>query len=248
MDNELLHWALQRARQDAAARSGYTGIGTLGERTLHAALKYAFEPDDFFHEKKLDGFVADIARSDGIIEIQTGSFYPLTRKVETFLQHGPVTVVHPLALQKQVIWLDPDSGEASLPRKSPRPQRPVDALPQLYWLRHLFGQPGLSICLVLLAVDEYRLKNGRGPDGKKGGVRFERIPTAYLGQITLTDAADIPQLLPDLPEIFTVPMLDRATRLKGRNAYNLRTLLCECGLICRTGEKKGNAYLWQRLY
>ncbi len=248
MDNELLAWALERARAQLAARNGYAGVGTLGERTLHAALKYALEPDEAFHEVKLDGFVADIARPSGIIEVQTGSFYPLARKVQAFLDRGPVTVVHPLAVKKRLIWVDPLTGESTPPRRVGRAQRLADAAAQLYWLRDLLPQPGLTVKLVLLEMDEYRLKNGRGPEGKIGASRTERIPTAYLGEVVITGPQDIPALLPQLPEIFTVPQLDRATGLRGRNAYNLRALLAQHGLIARTGDKKGNAYLWRRNY
>ena len=34
-------------------------IGTLGERTLHAALKRFFEPDTSFHEIRYKSFVAE---------------------------------------------------------------------------------------------------------------------------------------------------------------------------------------------
>ncbi len=248
MDNDLLAWALQRAQADLAARSGYGGIGTLGERTLHAALKYAHEPDPAFHEIKLDGFVADIARPDGIIEIQTGSFYPLPRKLQAFLARGPVTVIHPLAVKKRLIWVDPDTGELSAPRHVSRPQRVADALAQLYWLRDLLEQPGLTVKLLLFEMDEYKLRCGRGPQGKKGAVRCQRMPTAFLEQITITGPEDLPPLLPALPESFTAPMLDKATGLRGRNAWRLQQLLVSCGLIRRTGQKQGNAYLWQRLY
>ena len=54
----------------AAARLGQGGIGTLGEKSLHAALKYYFEPCPENHEQPLGGFVADAVGEHGVIEIQ----------------------------------------------------------------------------------------------------------------------------------------------------------------------------------
>ena len=49
------------------------GIGMLGEKSLHSALKYYYEPDETKHEIAFEGFFADIMNEDGITEIQTGS-------------------------------------------------------------------------------------------------------------------------------------------------------------------------------
>ena len=50
------------------------GIGTLGEKTLHAVLKKFYEPDISHQEIRIERFVADIFRDEEIIEIQTRSF------------------------------------------------------------------------------------------------------------------------------------------------------------------------------
>lgn len=78
------------------AEKGMGGIGTLGERTLHMVLKRYFEPDESLHEIRVGGFVADIVRPNGIIEIQTRDFSKLRRKLAAFLELGPVTVVYPV--------------------------------------------------------------------------------------------------------------------------------------------------------
>lgn len=252
MDDAMLHWALGQVRANAlhaaSGADGYGGIGTLGERTLHATMKYCFEPDPRFHEIPVEGFVTDIARPSGMVEIQTGSLYPLARKLPVLLRHGPVTVVHPLSVEKWVRWVDPATGEVTPPRRSPRPDRPSDALPELFWVRGLLAEPGLRICLVRLAVEDYRLKNGRGPDGKKGGARYERIPTAYLGQLTLCGPQDCAALLPEgLPPVFTAAEFAAASRLRGRRCSAALKLLNDCGILAHTGEKRGRAQLWQCL-
>ncbi len=269
MDNELLLWALEQVREGVPTKSIVSaaapgaadsrrpavsggrapasgGIGTLGERTLHAALKYCYEPDARFHEIPMAGFVTDIARTDTVIEIQTGSFYPLRRKLPALLAAGPVTVVHPLAVQKRIVWVDPDTGELSEPRKSPRADRLSDLLPELFWLLDLLEEPGLRFELPLLAMEEYRLKNGVGTDRKKHATRYERIPTGWLGRINLSEPQDFAVLLPPgLPQPFTAAEFSGAARLRGRRASAALKTLQQLGTVYRTGEQRGRAYLYR---
>ncbi|MGN0623314.1 MAG: hypothetical protein ACI4JA_05115, partial [Oscillospiraceae bacterium] len=96
------------------------GIGTLGEKTLHAVLKNYFEPHTENQEIKVGGYVADIVGENGVIEIQTGNFNKLLKKLERFLEFCNVTVVYPIAATKYLSWMDMDSGEITSRRKSPR--------------------------------------------------------------------------------------------------------------------------------
>ena len=73
-----------------------SGIGTLGEKTVHAILKNMYEPDDNYQEVAIEGYVADICNNDGIIEIQTRQLNKLRDKLSVFLQDYHVTVVYPL--------------------------------------------------------------------------------------------------------------------------------------------------------
>lgn len=154
--------------QEAVARlPRSSGIGTLGERTLHAVLKFYMEPDPSYHEKRVGSFVADIARPEGIVEIQTRGLNRLRRKLDTFLEHSPVTVVYPIASIKYLIWVDPATDEAAPRRKSPRRGTPLDAFAELYKIKPYLRHPNLSVCLLLMEIEEYRLKNGWSQDGKK---------------------------------------------------------------------------------
>ena len=69
------------------------GIGTLGEKTLHAALKRYFGPEERFREVAVGRYVADVMSPEGIIEIQTAGFGRLREKLAFFLPNSPVTVV-----------------------------------------------------------------------------------------------------------------------------------------------------------
>ena len=47
------------------------GIGTLQERSLHAAIKQLYNIPGAKTEVKVDGFVIDVVKGDLLIEIQT---------------------------------------------------------------------------------------------------------------------------------------------------------------------------------
>lgn len=232
-------------RQGQVALEQRAGIGTLKERSLHAALKYWFAPDDTCHEGKVGRYVADIFDGRRIVEIQTGSVYRLQPKLEDFLPEYPVTVVLPLVRRKTLAWIDPESGEASKPRRSPKIGRLGDALPELYplltWLEH----PQLTIALVMLDVAEFRLQDGWGNDGKRGSHRAERVPEALGETLVLSSCADLKQLLPDgLPTPFTSADFARLARLRGRKLSSAIAVLRKSGVIERVGKEK-NAYLYR---
>ena len=79
------------ARFAAACEAALTGdrarqgIGTLGERSLHAALKEYFRGDGDETEVPVGRFVADIRGPRGITEVQTRDFNRLRGKLEHFL-------------------------------------------------------------------------------------------------------------------------------------------------------------------
>ena len=59
---------LEQICSDLCSREQKRGsIGLLGEKVLHAGLKFYFEPNSDFHEVKVNGFVADICNAEGII-------------------------------------------------------------------------------------------------------------------------------------------------------------------------------------
>lgn len=231
-------------RQGLAALEQRAGIGTLKERSLHAVLKYWFAPDDALHERKVGRYVADVFDGRQIVEIQTGSVYRLQPKLEAFLSEYPVMVVLPLARRKTLAWIDPESGETSRPRRSPKVGRPGDALPELYSLLPWLEHPRLTVALVMLDIAEFRTQDGWGNGGKRGSHRTERIPEALGETLVLSRCADLKQLLPEgLPTPFTSADFARLARLRGRKLSSAVAVLHKSGIIVRTGKEK-NAYLY----
>lgn len=235
----------QAALERAGERAG-GGIGTLGEKTLHACLKYYLEPDETHHEVRVGRYVADIADGESVTEIQSRQFYRLQKKLAVFLDRGPVTLVYPVAKAKWVSWVSPETGEIVSRRRSPRRGSAADVLPELYALRDLLDQTGLRIRVVLLEVEEYRLLNGWGPEKKRGSARYERRPLALLGDLELCSRADYAALVPPaLPEEFVSREFAGACRLSESRARAALCVLTRLGAVRRVG-KRGRALVYAR--
>lgn len=222
------------------------GIGTLSERALHLILKLSVEPNEEFHEKKILGSVADIQNERGIIEIQTRAFERLVPKLSKFLSEHTVEVLYPIARQKRLHWIDPETGEISPPRKSPKAGKPSDAFYELYKIRAFLGRENFSVRLVLLDMEEYRYRNGYGKDKKRGSPRIERIPTAFCEEILLASREDYRIFLPtSLGEEFTAKQYAKAIGQKPRYAYLGLRILKDCfGLISHV-RTDGREYVYK---
>ncbi|SDM55055.1 hypothetical protein [Acetanaerobacterium elongatum] len=223
------------------------GIGTLGEKTLHAILKHYMEPDTAKHEIKLGGYVADIASETGVIEVQTRNFNSLRSKLACFLEHNEVTVVYPIASTKWLVWVDPETGETTAKRRSPKRGNYCEVFYELYKIKPLLLHPRLKLCLMLIDMEEYRFLDGWSENKKRGSSRYNRIPTELIDELTINTPADYGRLIPNsLPEAFTAKDFAKAAKLSPKSAQTALNVLHSVGAVINIG-KRGRSYLYQRL-
>ncbi len=221
-------------------------IGTLNEHTLHLALKHYCEPDGMYHEIPCRGYVADILRDGEITEIETRSFTNMKRKLDAFLEEHAVTVVHPVAVRKWVIWIDPATGALSDKRRSPKKGRPLDVVYELYKLLPYLTHPRFRLRLILCEMEEYKRRDGWSRDGKRGATREERIPVAFLGEVLFAEPAAYGALADVIPEgACTSAEFAKANRLKGRYPWYALKILTAVGVIEPCG-RRGRAFLYRR--
>ncbi len=215
-------------------------FGTVNERTLHAMLKLQLEPDPAFHEIPVGRFVADIKRGEEIFEIQTRALKKLLPKLEFFLQEHIVTVVYPVARYTYLHQFDPQSGEVTKPRRSPKVGTPHDAMAELWHLIPFFAHPGFRLQLIFLDVDEYRKPNGVRR-GRKRSIRMERIPREIIETMTFTCRSDYVRLLPpSLSEPFTAKDYAKARKCTSLSAGYALLGFLNMGVLER--EKVGQSY------
>ena len=221
------------------------GIGTLSEKTLHAILKNFYEPDEDKQEIPIDRFVADIFTGQEIIEIQTGQFNRMREKLECFLKEFPVTIVYPVTRQRWLHWIDEETGEVSKGRKSTKRGSEYSAFAELYRIKTFLKEPNLTIKIILLDMDEYKLLNGWGEKRKNHVSKYDRIPNQFVEEITLECKEDYLQFIPyDLQEPFTSKEFAKATKCNTQLAGVTLNLLNYLEVVKRVG-KQGNAFLYE---
>lgn len=222
------------------------GIGTLAEKTIHAVLKAYYAPDSSCCERKVSGFVADICDNQEIIEIQTRNFGALRRKLNVFLPNYHVTIVYPVAHKKWLRWINPESGEISPRRKSPKTGTPYAVFQELFWIKEYLTDPHLHLKIVLLDVEEYRVLDGWSMDKKKGSTRNDGIPVALEQEVIIQKAEDYSYFIPKaLPEEFTVKEYRQATGLSLKTAGDAVNVLKYLKVIQQSG-KQGRAFVYRR--
>ncbi len=245
MDKERFYCSLDKVLN---GEHEINGIGTYGEKTVHAVLKNYFEPYTDSHEQKVGGFVADIVGEDGIIEIQTAGFEKLYKKLEAFLPVSRVTVVYPIPRNKWIIPIDPETGERGKRRKSPVTGEPLDIFPELYKIKPFLSHENFRLCIVMLDVEEYRVppeKTGLRRGRRRGYVRYDRIPVELADEIYISGKNGWKYFIPDgLPEEFTSRDLGSAAGVGQKYGSFMLNILTAAGVVERTG-KKGNSFLYR---
>lgn len=230
------------ACETARAYTGGMGIGTLNEKQLHCAIKFFIEPDSACHEVRIGRNVADVRNEHGIFEVKTRAFNAMRKKLAGFLKIDAVTIVHPIPAQKRIFKLDEKSGELSAPRKSPKRGTAFDVFPELYKLSELINSPNFRLLILLINMDEYRLVGGR--TGRKGYVRFDRLPVELVNAVYLTEPTDYLQLLPkELPQQFTTRDLSVSAHIPLPIAQTTLLVLKRLGAVSCTG-KSGRLNLY----
>ncbi len=222
------------------------GIGTLGEKTVHAVLKNYLSPDTCCHEIKVKNYYADIYTKDGIVEIQTGNFNKLRKKLSVFLDLTKVTICYPIPATKYLRWVNVDTGEVSAPRKSPKKGTPYMIFPELYKIKDFLSHPNLCIHIILLDLEEYKLLDGWSQDKKKGATKSDKIPLSISTEICIQTLADYDKLIPDtLSDTFTSKDYKKESGLPKSHANTALHILYHIGALKRIG-KEGRFYVYSK--
>ena len=222
-------------------------IGTLSEKTVHAVVKNYYEPDEDKQEIPIEGLYADIFTGSEIIEIQTRSFDQVRKKLDRFLPEYPVTVVLPIPDTKWLIWIDEETGELTDRRKSPKKGSEYAAFKELYKIKPYLKKKGLTIVLLFLDMEEYRLLNGWSHDKKKGSSRHDRIPLRITKEVRFENPVDYQVVIPDsLEGEFTCAEFAKAAKINSKQANVVLNILFYLDVVRRIG-KRGRAFVYEKV-
>jgi hypothetical protein len=212
------------------------------EGPLHAAVKALLaQPGDRL-EVAVGRFVIDLVRADGeLVEVQTGGFGALGKKLDALLDEHRMRIVHPIAAERRIVRVDKD-GQVLSARRSPKRATAVEVFDELVAFPSLLTHPNLTLEVLLLREDHIRCPQpviARGRTRDPGERRLVEI----LDRISLRTPEDILAALPALPlEPFSTREL--AGRLGCSRLLAQRTLYClrSIGIVELVG-KRGRAPL-----
>lgn len=224
----------------------FNGINTLNEKPLHAALKAWYAGPEDRLEAHVEGYIIDIVRGDLLVEIQTGGFTPLRRKLLRLTEQHPVRLVVPVAVEKWIVTPAVEEGGPPGRRKSPRRGRVEQVFRELVHLPALMMHDNFSLEILLIQEEEVRRPEGKKTRWKKGWVKEERRLLAVIERRLFESPDDLAGLLPPgLPDPFTTRDIARAARMPVRLAQQMVYCLRACGCIEQAG-MTGRAYLYRR--
>jgi hypothetical protein len=147
-------------------------------------------------EEKIAGYCVDIRRGESVIEIQTGSFSSMKRKLEKLLPDRPVHVVHPVAVEKWITKVDKDGSTCLSRRKSPKRGSLYDLFDELVSFPHLVLSPNFSVEVVLVREEELRCDDGKGSWRRKGTSIRDHVLLDIASREVFVEARDFLRLLP----------------------------------------------------
>jgi hypothetical protein len=175
----------------ASRQAEILAIGTLNEGALHAQLKDWYRRPGDRVEQAVDGFVVDLVRGDLLVEIQTGGFAPLRRKLELLTRQHPVRLVAPVPLVRTIIRLS-DEGELLSARRSPRRGRIEDIFDRLVSIPSLLCCPRFELEVILSHQDELRVYR----QGRRSGATAGSWPVAGSSRSNRAFASAAPRMPP----------------------------------------------------
>ncbi len=215
----------------------------LREGPLHAAVKAALAGPGDRLEVPVGRCVIDLVRADGeLVEVQTGGFGALGKKLDALLDEHRMRIVYPVAAERRIVRVD-EHGQVLAVRRSPKRATAVAVFDKLVAFPSLLTHPNLTIEVLLLREDHIR---GAQPTTTRRRTRDagERRMVEVLDRVALHTPQDILAALPALPvEPFSTrelaAVLRCSTLLAQRTLYCLRTI----GIVEPAG-KRGHAPLY----
>jgi hypothetical protein len=214
-------------------------IGTRFESSLHRDLKFRYAGKDGQTEAEVGGFVADGISAEGeFIEVQTGSFGPLKKKVQSLALLGKVRIIHPIIINKYIEVFDKD-GKRKYRRKSPRKGSQWDIFNALIHAPELPLVNGLVIELVLIDAVETRISDGKGSWRRKGVSINDRKLLSFHERIIFNKPADYFRFIPfKRHEEFTSHLLSEREGIPADMAREALYVLTKIGVVERVGKQR----------
>ena len=214
------------------------------ESSIHAALKSMYSSSTDQLEQLVNQYYIDVVTENELIEIQTGNFSNIKRKLTDLLPHYSIRIVHPIPVERWILRINQENQVISR-RKSPKKRNILDIFNELIYILPFLDYTNFTFEVILIKDEIIYIDDGRGSWRRKGWSIFDRKLIETLSTYEFKQSSDFKKLLPvSLPENFTTRQLAMiggiTERLSRRIAYSLYNL----GQLNRIG-KEGNAWVYQ---
>lgn len=169
------------------------------ETSLHRQLKTLYAAKSQGIEIAVHGFRIDaIGKRGELIEIQHASLGALRKKTQTLLaeQTKRVRIVKPIVARKTIITLDAPEGEVLRRRLSPKRGEVLDIFLELVHFGQVFPHPKLTLEVVLIEAEEYRLDRARPT---RRGKRYRSLDQRLVEVQTRVEFTTVTDLLAYVP-------------------------------------------------
>lgn len=215
----------------------------MGQTSLHESIKQWYAKPGDQLETWIDNYLIDIVRGELLIEVQTGNFSSIKKKVKDLLRTHGVRIVHPIVINKWIIRLD-ERGEKASQRKSPRKGRLEDMFLELVYMPSVWKSPNLSLEILFIDAEEILVDDGKGSWRRKyWSVQDKRLLTISKRKIFRRPLDFLKLLSDNLPNQFTTNHIAETSGLKLSIARKMAYSLRKMGVIKVIG-KKGRATLY----
>ncbi len=220
-------------------------IGTLREKSLHAALKTWYAEDGDRFEERIEGYVIDIVRGGLLIEIQTGSFAGIKEKLRKLCENNRVRLVYPIAQEKWVVRVDKKGRQISR-RKSPKRGSVYEMFGELVYTPGLLAQPNFSFEALLIESETIWRDDGNGSWRRKGWSVHDQRLVKVVDRHLFSGLENYLSLIPaKLTEPFSNKQIAEEAGIRDYQARKMTYCLREAGALMIMGRQR-NALLYSR--
>jgi hypothetical protein len=221
-------------------------IGLLNEKPLHAGLKAWYAGPGDRLEVAIEGFFIDIVRCGLLVEVQTGSFFSVKKKLLRLTRRHPVRLVYPIAVERWIVQLAENGRDQVSRRKSPKRGRVEDVFRELVSFPALMKSKNFSLEVALIREEVVRRTRRTRRWRRRPWITQERRLLDVLGTRLFETPAHMAALVPeDLPEHFTTLDLARAIRRPRWLAQEMTYCLKNMGVLSQAG-RQGRSILYGR--
>jgi hypothetical protein len=208
------------------------------EFSLHSQIKERYKTKKDRLEVKVENYRVDVIRDNLLIEIQTGSFSAIKKKLNYLLLTNKVRLVYPIAKKKWILH-ESVSGQFIKRRKSPKKGKLIDLFYELVRLPNLINNSNFSLEVWLIEEEELRSNDGRGSWRRRGVSIKDRKLLHVYNRIVFRNSKDFLEFLPkEMGKIFTNKVLAQKLGISVNLAQKITYCLRKMGVISIFGKNR----------